>query len=570
MTDGPTAVSVTDLEIGIPGGPALLAKTSLGLRRGRITALTGPSGSGKSTLLRAVIGDLPDGTRVSSGTVEVLGHDVFALSAERLRHLRRHRVAYVGQDPGSALDPRMRVRRLVAETAVDPSPRAVRDLLAECRLPVGDGLPDRRPGALSGGQQRRVALARALARRPDVLLLDEPTAGLDTALRDEISDLLCRLAATRHIAVVLACHDPGLVDRCADDVVDLGTAAARRAARPGGPGRGPAADATSETSAGASGSAPGKAFAESSAEAPAESSAESLPESPAGSLPESPAGSLPESPAGLWAEAPAAASADAAGNASRHPPRGDAPGSLLAARDVTVAFTQQGRTHLALDGAGFSAAPGSSTGIIGPSGSGKTTLLRVLAGLQQPDAGALTFDGRPLPAGARRRSRAQQRRIQLIPQNPLGALNPARTVGATLARPLRLHRAAPKPEIADRVAGLLHDVGLPADFAGRYPHELSGGQRQRVSIARALAPGPDVLLCDEVTSALDPGTAAAVMDLLTRLRTERRLTLVVVSHELHLVAACTETVHVLEAGRVTGTGPSRHLLRAGSAPPMAQ
>ncbi|MEU1815809.1 ATP-binding cassette domain-containing protein [Streptomyces roseifaciens] len=520
MTDGPTAVSVTDLEIGIPGGPALLAKTSLGLRRGRITALTGPSGSGKSTLLRAVIGDLPDGARVSSGTVEVLGHDVLALSAERLRHLRRHHVAYVGQDPGSALDPRMRVRRLVAETAADPSPEAVWDLLAECRLPVGDGLPDRRPGALSGGQQRRVALARALARRPDVLLLDEPTAGLDTALRDEIADLLCRLAATRHIAVVLACHDPGLVDRCADDVVDLGTAAARRAARPGGTGRGPAAEDPAEPSV------------------------------------------------GVLRKAPAESSANAAAHAS--PPLGDAPGSLLAARDVTVAFTQQGRTHRALDGAGFSAAPGSSTGIIGPSGSGKTTLLRVLAGLQQPDAGVLSFDGRPLPAGARRRSRAQQRRIQLIPQNPLGALNPARTVGATLARPLRLHRAAPKPEIADRVAGLLHDVGLPADFAGRYPHELSGGQRQRVSIARALAPGPDVLLCDEVTSALDPGTAAAVMDLLTRLRAERRLTLVVVSHELHLVAACTETVHVLEAGRVTGTGPSGHLLRTGSAPPMAQ
>ncbi|WP_058042821.1 ABC transporter ATP-binding protein [Streptomyces roseifaciens] len=544
MTDGPTAVSVTDLEICIPGGPALLAKTSLGLRRGRITALTGPSGSGKSTLLRAVIGDLSDGARVSSGTVEVLGHDVLALSAERLRHLRRHHVAYVGQDPGSALDPRMRVRRLVAETAADPSPRAVRDLLAECRLPVGDGLPDRRPGALSGGQQRRVALARALARRPDVLLLDEPTAGLDTALRDEISDLLIRLAATRHIAVVLACHDPGLVDRCADDVVDLGTAAARRAARPGGPGKGSAADAALRTSTSASGGTPGEALTESLAETSAESSAGSLPGAPA--------------------ESPAAAPVSAS------PPRGDATGSLLAAQDVTVAFTQHGRTHRALDGAGFSAAPGSSTGIIGPSGSGKTTLLRVLAGLQQPDAGVLSFDGRPLPAGARRRSRAQQRRIQLIPQNPLGALNPARTVGATLARPLRLHRAAPKPEIAGRVAELLHDVGLPADFAGRYPHELSGGQRQRVSIARALAPDPDVLLCDEVTSALDPRTAAAVMDLLTRLRSERRLTLVVVSHELHLVAACTETVHVLEAGRVTGTGSSRHLLRAAGAPPMAQ
>ncbi|ARZ66650.1 ATP-binding cassette domain-containing protein [Streptomyces sp. HU2014] len=479
----PTVVGVTDLEISIPGGPTLLGKAGLTLRPGRITALTGPSGSGKSTLLRAVIGELPAGARVVSGTVDVLGQDVLALPEDRLRALRRHRVAYVGQDPGSALDPRMRVRHLVAETAADPSPRAVRDLLAECRLPVGDGLPDRRPGALSGGQQRRVALARALARRPDVLLLDEPTAGLDTALRDEIADLLRHLATSRGLAIVLACHDPALVERCADDVVDLGPAAR---------------------------TAPG------------------------------PATAPVARPAVL--------------------PVSGAPGAGLAAEGVTVTFIQRGRNHRALAGADFAVAPGGATGVIGPSGSGKTTLLRVLAGLQRPDAGGLTLDGRALPALARRRGRTERRRVQLVPQNPLGALNPARTVGATLARPLRLHRAAARSELAGRVAGLLDQVGLPAGFARRYPHELSGGQRQRVSIARALAPGPDVLLCDEVTSALDPGTAGAVLELLTRLRAERGLALVLVSHELHLVAAHTDTVHVLEAGRVTATGDTRRML----------
>ncbi|MEU2872088.1 ATP-binding cassette domain-containing protein [Streptomyces olivoreticuli] len=486
MPDTPTVVSISDLEIRIPDGPTLLARTGLTLRRGRITALTGPSGSGKSTLLRAVIGDLPEGAHAASGTIDVLGHDVLALPADRLRHLRRHRVAYVGQDPGSALDPRMRVRRLVAETAADPAPHAVRALLAECRLPLDDGLPDRRPGALSGGQQRRVALARALARRPDILLLDEPTAGLDTALRDEIADLLRHLATTRDIAIVLACHDPELVDRCADDVVDLGDL---------GPVTGPAP-----------------------------------------------------------VPATRSASADLT--------LGDAAGSGLTARGLDVGFKQNGRTHRALTGADFAVAPGGATGIVGPSGSGKTTLLRVLAGLQRPDAGTLTFEGRPLPAPARRRGRERQRSIQLVPQNPLGALNPARTVGATLARPLRLHRTTAKQDIADRVAELLDDVGLSADFTRRYPHELSGGQRQRVSIARALAADPDVLLCDEVTSALDPGTATAVMELLTRLRAERRLTLVLVSHELHLVAAYTDTVHLLEAGRVTGTGPTRQLMSA--------
>lgn len=484
MTDSPALVSVTGLEIAVPGGPVLLAGAGLTLRPGRITALTGPSGSGKSTLLRAVIGDLPDGARVVSGTVHVLGHDVLALPEDRLRALRRHRVAYVGQDPGSALDPRMRVRHLVAETAADPSPRAVRDLLAACLLPVADGLPDRRPGALSGGQQRRVALARALARRPVVLLLDEPTAGLDTALRDEIGDLLRRLAGTRRLGIVLACHDPALVERCADDVVDL-RPAARTAPCPGRPEQIP----------------PG---------------------------------------------------------AARPPDR--APGAGLAARGLTVTFTQGGRSHRALAGADFAVAPGAATGVIGPSGSGKTTLLRVLAGLQRPDAGGLTLDGRALPALARRRGRTDRRRVQLVPQNPLGALNPARTVGATLARPLRLHRAATRSELPGRVAELLEQVGLPADFARRHPHELSGGQRQRVSIARALAPAPDVLLCDEVTSALDPGTAGAVLELLARLRAERGTALVLVSHELHLVAAYTDTVHVLEAGRITTVGDTRRTL----------
>ncbi|MBZ6472273.1 ABC transporter ATP-binding protein [Streptomyces griseocarneus] len=489
-------VSVTDLEIRLAGGPVLLAGAGLALRRGRITALTGPSGAGKSTLLRALIGDLPAGAHVSAGRIEVLGHDVLTLSPERLRHLRRHRVAYVGQDPGSALDPRMRVRRLVAETAVDPSPRTVRNLLAECRLPVGDGLPDRRPGTLSGGQQRRVALARALARRPDVLLLDEPTAGLDTALRDEISDLLRLLATTRDMAVVLACHDPDLVARCADEVVELGKAI-RPAPRP----------------------------------APR--------------------------PAAVPKARPVRAGAGAEAGTG-----GDPPGTGLAAHGLEVRFTRRGHPHRALAGVDFAAAPGSATGIVGPSGSGKTTLLRVLAGLRSPDAGTLTLDGRPLPAPARKRGRTMQRRVQLVPQNPLGTLNPARTVGATLARPLRLHRIAAKEDIAGRVAELLDDVGLPADIARRRPHELSGGQRQRVSIARALACAPDVLLCDEVTSALDPGTATAVMELLTGLRAARRLTVVLVSHELHLVAAYTDTVHVLEAGRVTASGPTGHLMPA--------
>ncbi|MEU3350836.1 ATP-binding cassette domain-containing protein [Streptomyces sp. NPDC037389] len=498
--DAPVVADVAGLEVRIPDGPVLLAPAGLTLRRGRITVLTGPSGSGKTTLLRAVLGDLPPGARVTRGSVRVLGQDVFALTPARLRELRRHRLAFVGQDPGSGLNPRMRVRDLVAELATGASPADVRKLLAECRLSVDDGLPDRRPAALSGGQQRRVALARALARTPDVLLLDEPTAGLDPALRDEIADLLRHVATDRHIAVALACHDPELAARCADDVVDLGTNTLG-AAPPRGPVRRPAPQA-----------APGSG------------------------------GPLPTPPPRPGGEP-------------------SAPRTGLVARGVRVTFAApapvptptrgSATTHRhALDGVDFAVAPGTVAAIVGPSGSGKTTLLRVLAGLRPADDGELTLDGAPLPTRVRARGRDERRRIQLVPQNPLGALNPARTIGASLARPLRLHRIVPREKTAERVAELLRDVGLPPEYARRHPHELSGGQRQRASIARALAPRPDVLLCDEVTSALDPATAVAVMELLARLRAERGLALALVSHEPHLVAAYADTVLFLAEGRV--------------------
>ncbi|MEW9519787.1 ABC transporter ATP-binding protein [Streptomyces tubercidicus] len=471
-SDTTSPVAVTDLKIRLANGATLLNATSMSLQAGKIAALTGPSGSGKTTLLRALIGDLPQGAEVTSGTVQTLGQNVFTITPEALRALRRHRVAYVGQDPGSALNPRMTAAQLIAEVTTDPAPHAVSALMSECRLP--DALAHHRPGALSGGQQRRLALARALARKPEILLLDEPTAGLDTALRDEIVDLLRRLAADRGITIILACHDPHVVDACADTVTTLSS--------------------------------------------------------------------------------PAAAAPPAAHRKTR-----PAPDTTVAARDglrateLQVAFTHRGHTHQALDSVHFHAPVGGAVGITGPSGSGKTTLLRTLAGLQKSDAGSLTWDGRPLPAHVRKRSREQQKCIQLIPQNPLGALNPTRTIGASLTRPLQLHRTVSKPHMPARVRELLDDVGLPADFADRYPHELSGGQRQRASIARALATEPDLLLCDEVTSALDPATAGAILELLTRLRTERRLTLVLVSHELDLITTYTDSVHVLDQGRISGS-----------------
>ena len=359
----------------------------------------------------------------------------------------------------------MRAGRLITETAADGSRTALLRLLTQVRLPTDQGLERRRPAELSGGQQRRVALARALARNPDLLLLDEPTAGLDPALRDGIADLVRELAHRHGLAVALSSHDPAFVARCADDTLAL----------------------------------------------------------------------HPAAPAPRTRSVPAPRPAP--------PPGTAAAGPVLTARSLDAHVGTGRSRRQVLAGVDLDVRPGTLTGVVGPSGCGKTTLVRALAGLHRVDGGTLTLDGHPLTGT--RRTRDQRRRIQLVPQNPLGALNPARTVGATLTRPLELHRVRAAGGRPARVAELLAAVGLPEDLTARYPHQLSGGQRQRVSVARALAAGPDVLLCDEVTSALDADTAEGVMALLHTLRADHGLAVVLVSHDLDLVTRHADAVLTL-------------------------
>ncbi|MGP4001798.1 ABC transporter ATP-binding protein [Streptomyces sp. 8N706] len=496
--DAGPAVRVAGLTVTAAGGSTLLADGALEAMPGRVLALTGPSGSGKTTLLRAVTGLLPAGTSRTAGTVDVLGLDVLACASSELRELRRHRVAYLGQDPGSGLNPRMRVGRLLAETARDGSRADLLALLDEVRLPAAPELLKRRPRELSGGQQRRVALARAIARRPRVLLLDEPTAGLDSALRDEIADLLRHLAAEHRLAVVLSCHDPDLVGRLADEVVELAPA--------GSPARRPDLALPVPVPSADGGRDRGRTGLEETGRA----------------------------------------------DAGAPVPEG------LSARGLTAHLGRRGTQ--VLYGVDLDVPHGASVGVVGASGAGKTTLLRTVVGLQRRSGGSVLMDGVPLPPGIRARSREQRRRVQLVPQDPMGALNPAVKVSDALARPLRLHRRCGREAVPGRVAELLDRVGLEAGHADRYPHELSGGQRQRVSIARALAADPNVLVCDEVTSALDRETADAVMDLLMGLRAAQGLALLLVSHDLRLVAERTGTVLVMHDGHVIESGPTAEVL----------
>ncbi len=457
-TDG-IVLTVRDLTVRAGDRGTVLDHVSVAARAGQLTAVTGPSGCGKTTLLRACAGALPPAFTRTGGQIDVLGDDILGLPPDRLRQARATTVSYVGQDPSSRLNPRMRVVQLLRETAADRSPAAAGELLTRLRLPATEELLRRRPGQLSGGQARRVAIARALARRPALLLLDEPTAGLDPELRAELAVLLLDLAREQHVAVVVACHDRHLAE-CADQVVALSTAQTVTA---------PAAPAHVETAA---------------------------------------------------------------------PPSG------RPRLTVTGLQAHAGR-RLVLRGTDLLLPTGSLTGLTGRSGSGKTTLARSIIGLHPPTQGLITLDDQPLHPRAARRSRTQRRRIQFVPQDPLGSLNPARTIGQTLARPLRLHRTSDL-----HVTDLLEMVELPAAFTTRYPHELSGGQRQRVALARALAARPDVLVCDEVTSALDARTAENLLRLLDGLRREQRMTVLLMTHDHDLAEQFCTTVHALTDGRL--------------------
>ncbi|MEU4313433.1 ATP-binding cassette domain-containing protein [Nocardia sp. NPDC024068] len=469
MTGG---VTVDELCIRSGSGALVLAPASLRVPPGSVTALTGPSGSGKTTLMRAVFGHLAAGMVRSGGSVHVAGRAVFALDGAALQSFRRRNLAYVSQDPGAALNPAYRIRSLLAESAPRIDEAAMRAALARVGLP--ERYLRRRPRELSGGEQRRLALAAALVREAGVLVVDEPLAGLHAELRAGVADLLRSIAVDDGRAVLVSGHHTDLIHRLADRVVALGEPPRARAAW-SGPG-------------------------------PARATASGPPALCAGAV-----------------------SATAGGK------------ELLREIDISV------RT-------------GEALAIVGPSGAGKTTLARVLTGIHTSASGTLEVKGRALPVGRSRRSRRDRRRIQLVPQDPLSTLNPERTVRQALSRPLRLDGVRARAEITERAIGLLDDVGLEADLLSRYPGELSGGQRQRVAIARALAAAPDVLICDEITSALDDDTAHTVMEQIERARLAHGIGVLVISHDMTLVARYCPRILVLADGAVAEHGETAAVL----------
>ncbi len=566
-----TRLDVRDLEIRSGrDGPPVVSGISFAVRPGEVLGLVGESGSGKTTVALALLGHTRRGLSVTGGEIRLDGTDLLRLSPARLRALRGAAVSYVPQDPAAALNPALRVGYQLREvlrvhpgTSADPDAR-IREVLRETSLDAASGLLRRYPHQLSGGQQQRIGLAMAFACRPALIVLDEPTTGLDVSTQRHILDTVRQLCRGYGVAAVYVSHDLAVVSELADEVAVMYAGRIVEAGRAGTLFAGPRHPYTrallaavpeprsDRPLAGIPGQqpppgrrGPGCAFA-ARCELVVERCRQHEPE-------------LIVLPGAHTVRCWRAAERDT-GRLDRPRPRaaaaGPGPAALLSVRGVSARY--HGVPVLA--GIDLDLPARGCVAVVGDSGSGKTTLARCITGLQQDWTGEVTLRGVPLARAARHRPRQVLRQIQYVFQNPYTSLNPRKTVGQIVAEPVRRFFGLSRGEQAGRVAQVLRDVALGDSFLSRYPDQLSGGERQRVAIARALAAEPDVLVCDEVTSALDVSVQAVIVELLRAAAVQRQLAMIFITHNLALVRSVAQTAVVLRHGQIVEAGPAGRIL----------
>ncbi len=570
------AVAVSDLKVElIQTGDDILDEVSFTIAPGEVLGLVGESGSGKTTAGLALLGHTRRGVHIARGSIRVGELDVLALSASELRALRGGVISYVPQDPAAALNPNLRVGRQLGEVleahrfgASDGERKArIAQMLEEVALPSDREFLRRYPHQLSGGQQQRIALAMAFACRPRVIVLDEPTTGLDVTTQAHVLRTVRELCSAHGVAALYVSHDLAVVANLADRValmyagriVELGPKRTFFAGSAHPYARG-LIDAIPEISGehalvGIPGGAPrpgtrppGCHFAPRCTYATAECSA---------SFPPVVAVSAGHEVRCFHYESVLAdARREQARLAGRT--RDATEAALLEVRDL-VAFYGDRQVLFGID---LRVEPGECVALVGESGSGKTTLARCIGGLHRKLAGEMLLRGRRLPPGARARDRETRRQIQYIFQSPYGSLNPRKTIGQIIAQPLRIFEGLHGRDSELRVREALDRVALSESVVDRYPDQLSGGERQRVAIARAIAAQPSVLVCDEVTSALDVSVQAAIVELIEELRRELGLGLLFVTHNLALISTIADTVSVMRRGNVVEHGRVRSVLDA--------
>ncbi|TDQ82993.1 peptide/nickel transport system ATP-binding protein [Dongia mobilis] len=590
MSSSNKILAVDGLTIGA-GGESEVApvvdRIDLTLAQGSALGIAGESGSGKSTLLLAMMGVVKPGLELRAGTCRFGQLDLFAAPPAALEKLRGGRLALVPQNAGLALTPNIRIGDQIAEVLryhAGPADQErhnahIAELLALVRLPDPELLGRRFPHELSGGQLQRVGIAMALAGQPDLLLLDEPTTGLDVTTQLGILELLEDIRRKQGMAMVCVSHDLGVLARLCGDIaimyagrlVEQGPAT-RLLTQPAHPySRALLASIPRLASAGIPTGIPGRPPA-------------------------------PDQALAGCRFAPRCRHADRTCSdvvppsrdlttghlvACHHPQLGMEPGSAvakLATRQhpgatearllvdgLSVTYQRRGllpglrqtQAKRALDRVSLILHRSEILGLVGESGSGKSTLLKALAGLWPVLEGRAVMDEhRDLTEPVQKRDRDSLRRMQLIFQNPDASLNPRHTIREILSQPLRLYFSLSRTEVEARASRLLGDVRLDASYLDRQPAELSGGERQRVAIARAFAAEPDVILCDEITSALDVSVQASVLQIIRELTQEKQVACLFVSHDLAVVNAIADRIAVLYRGQLVELGEARQVCAA--------
>jgi peptide/nickel transport system ATP-binding protein len=572
-------LSVEDLRIETTGGVEIVDEVTFEARAGLVLGLVGESGCGKTSTALALLGHARSGTRIAAGSVVLEGgQDLLALPEATRRRTRGAVVSYVPQDPASSLNPRQRVGKQIAEALTvhgqpaSPAHERVNELVDRVGLPAQRAFLRRYPFELSGGQQQRVAIAMALACKPRVVVLDEPTTGLDVTTQARVLELVRELARDSRAAFVYVTHDLAVIDQLADHVAVMYAGRIVES----GPRDRVFRDPAHPYTALLLGSVPRIAFRH-------ELNGITGTAPPPGGRP-SGCSFEPRCPLATDVcrrEFPAPTPAGS-GRLVRcfHTERApelranlalrtgsklnEGAERLLSVEHVVAAYGRGTQKQVVLHDISFSIGAGECLALVGESGSGKTTLGRCVVGLHAPESGVIRLSDAVLLGSAGERTRPQRQAIQIVFQNPDRSLNPNESVRQAVARPLRLFGRAHGSEAA-RVAELVERVRLPRAVLNRYPRELSGGEKQRVAIARALAAQPAVIVCDEITSALDVSIQAAIVALLEELR-DSGVALLFITHNLALVNSVADHVLVLESGEIREHGETDAVIKRPSHP----
>ena len=571
-TGGGAAVTVRNLRIETTRGVAVVPDASFEIAPGEVLGVVGESGSGKTTVGLSLLGHARRGLKIAGGSVMLGDRDILTMGDSELRRLRGSQVSYVPQDPASSLNPALRIGVQLREVLEahgqhdnKTNDARIAEMMREVALSDDPAYLRRYPHQLSGGQQQRVGLAMAFANRPRLIILDEPTTGLDVTTQSTVLSTVRDLATSHGVAALYVTHDLAVVAAVATRVavmyagriVELGPADVLFESS-GHPYTRRLVGAIPRLTGGRSlvgipGHAPspgkrpgGCAFAPrcrlrvDECETAVPDMLQITPDHSSRCIRALEVVDYKQAEYGEPLALPETES--------------DKP--VLSIENVVGFY---GSTEV-LHSINMTLEQGEVLAIVGESGSGKTTTARSIAGLHHDWTGSIKLGDVELAKSARSRSTEVRRQIQYIFQNPYGSLNPRKTIGESVGQPLSVFNIASGKAAATMVGEMLEQVSLSAAYAHRYPDQCSGGERQRVAIARALISKPSILICDEITSALDVSVQAAIVELLGNLQRELGLSMVFVTHNLPLVRSIAQKVAVLADGNIVEYGETAGML----------